>query len=459
MVNEAYRLNDDAMKRFIMNGYVTVKTDFPASFHERVYEKTQAMFEKVGNPSNNLLPRIPELQQVFDHPAVHGALASILGGDYYLHPHRHCHINTPGSDDQGMHKDSLHNSRFAVDGDHRHHRTRWAMAFYYPQDTPVELGPTAIWSQSQYVNTQPPFGDDEEVALAGEAGTVAIVHYDVFHRKMRNSGEKTRYMMKFLFTRMSEPQSPSWDSRDATWMPTDDVQERTWEHLWEWYLGTGGNGNGKNGASKNAVSELADELGDESELVGIDAAYQLGQVGEYAIPALMDALKGEDEAVCRNAGYGLNAIGQAAVPALVDATRDADERIQMRGVDALGDMGLSAQEAVPALIERLKDESEHVRSHAAEALGTTAQLSDSAVTPLVSTLQDEKDLVRRNTALSLARIGPHAPAAVPVLAHALHDENHFVRAFSLHALRRINTPESTEVMLNYLQSVRWCPSH
>ena len=54
----------------------------------------------------------------------------------------------------------------------------------------------------------------------------------------------------------------------------------------------------------------------------------------------------------------------------------------MRGVDALGDMGLSAQEAVPALIERLKDESEHVRSHAAEALGTTAQLSDSAVTPV-----------------------------------------------------------------------------
>lgn len=459
MATEIYRLNDDAMRRFIMDGYVTVKTDFPASFHEKVYEKTQAMFEKVGNPGNNLLPRIPELQQVFDHPAVHGALVSILGDDYYLHPHRHCHVNAPGSDDQGMHKDSLHNSRFAVDGDHRHHRTRWAMAFYYPQDTPVELGPTAIWPQSQYVNTQPSFGDDDELALAGEAGTVVIVHYDVFHRKMRNIGEKTRYMMKFLFTRMSEPQSPSWNSTDATWKPTDNPQERTWTHLWHWHLGTYENGNGQNGASKHAVSELTDKLSDESESVGIDAAYQLGQAGAHAIPALMDALKDEDDAMRRNAGYGFNTIGQSAVPVLVDATRDADERVQMRSVDALGDMGLSAQEAVPALIEQLTDESEHVRSHAAEALGTTSQLSDSAVAPLVETLQDEKDLVRRNAALSLARIGSHASAAVPALSNALHDGNHFVRAFSLHALRRINTLESTEVILNYLESVRWCPSH
>jgi len=35
------------------------------------------------------------LQQVFDHPFVHGALVSLLGPDYYLHLHRHVHYNSP----------------------------------------------------------------------------------------------------------------------------------------------------------------------------------------------------------------------------------------------------------------------------------------------------------------------------------------------------------------------------
>ena len=38
-----------------------------------------------------------------------------------------------------MHQDSYEN-----DQNVRHHRTRWAMAFYYPQDVPRELGPTAV---------------------------------------------------------------------------------------------------------------------------------------------------------------------------------------------------------------------------------------------------------------------------------------------------------------------------
>ena len=72
------------------------------------------MFEKGGNPGNNLLPKVPDLMQVFNHPVVHGALQSILGHDYYLHLHRHVHDRPPGGKDQKMHKDSLHNSRFAV---------------------------------------------------------------------------------------------------------------------------------------------------------------------------------------------------------------------------------------------------------------------------------------------------------------------------------------------------------
>ena len=128
-------LDDSRMQSFIADGYTVVKTDLPADFHQSIYGQIEEVLTAEGNPGNNLLPRIPDLQQVFDQPQVAGALTSILGPGYYLHPHRFCHFNKPGSEGQGLHKDSW--SR-------RHHRLRWAMAFYYPQDTPVERGPTGV---------------------------------------------------------------------------------------------------------------------------------------------------------------------------------------------------------------------------------------------------------------------------------------------------------------------------
>ena len=41
------------------------------------------------------------------------------------------------------------------------------MAFYYPQDTPEEMGPTAVLPRSQYLNTDPPPGVSER-SLSGE---------------------------------------------------------------------------------------------------------------------------------------------------------------------------------------------------------------------------------------------------------------------------------------------------
>ena len=79
-------LSDAQMRRFIVNGFVTVTTELPAQFHDTVYEKTVSVFDKEGNPGNNLLPRIPEIQQVLDDPNVSGALTSLLGPDYYMQP-------------------------------------------------------------------------------------------------------------------------------------------------------------------------------------------------------------------------------------------------------------------------------------------------------------------------------------------------------------------------------------
>ena len=120
-------LTDAQMRHFIVNGFVTVTTALPPAFHDDIFERTVAVFDKEGNPGNNLLPRIPEIQRVFDDENVKGALTSLLGPDCYMQPHRHPHYNPPGSNGQGMHQDG---------GKRWSHHTRRLLVFYYPQDTP-----------------------------------------------------------------------------------------------------------------------------------------------------------------------------------------------------------------------------------------------------------------------------------------------------------------------------------
>ncbi len=448
------KLNDAAMQRFVRDGYVMLKPGFSDEFNETIRKRIDNMMEKSGNPANNLVPRVPEIQDIFDDPMVNGAMSSILGDDYYLSLHRHMHGNAPGSEGQNMHKDSLQNSRFAVDENRRHHHTRWAMAFYYPQDTPVEIGPTGVIPRSQYLNTREPFEDVDVMPVAGEAGTVCIVHYDLLHGATPNVSDMGRHMVKLLFTRMSEPEAASWDHGGARWEADGDPQDRTWEHLWHWH----GGANGSKLEPTRSVSELATILCGDSEPEAVDAAYQLGYSGEEAVPVLMDALRGDSVAARTNAGYGFTVMGQEAVEALVDASKDDDDGIRARAIDALGDMGANASSAIDALVDRVDDESEIVRRHTAEALGTTAQKTDAGTMPLAGMLGDENDVVRRCAALALARIGENAAEAVPALTKSMREPHYYVRGFSVQALRRIATPEATEGLLHYLEAMRWDPS-
>ena len=95
MTDNAFLLDDAQMQQFITDGYTTVRADYPPDFHQDIYQQIEAMFESEGNTGNNILPRIPQIQKVFDHPALKGALTSLLGEGYIMNPHRHCHLNSP----------------------------------------------------------------------------------------------------------------------------------------------------------------------------------------------------------------------------------------------------------------------------------------------------------------------------------------------------------------------------
>ena len=472
MVDKAYLLNPEEIRDFIVNGYIQIQADFPTDLHGHIYQQIEEVLAKEGNPGNNLLPRIPDIQRVFEHPKVCGALTSLLGPEYLMHPHRYCHLNSPGSDGQTWHKDD-----YIFDQNVRHHRFRWVMAFYYPQDVTEDMGPTGVLPGKQYYNTvsdtNPTQSTEQAKALCGKAGTVTIVNFDSWHRATANRSDKKRYMLKFQFTRMQEPSG----NGHTNWQPADnDEHQALSRHVWKWLSQSNGVDSMHVAPDENgSVSQLIARLRDTDESVRLNSAYALGEMGESVVPALMGALQEEAEALAETnlaktaanpqggnpadlySAQALTEIGQPSVPALISALDDASWPTRAAAADTLGNLGLLAEEAVPALIQGLRDENSWVRRNAAEALGTIAAPAEDIVPALMQVSSDLEMLVRLNAVMALAKIGQSADGIVPTLAGRLSDEDRYVRFYAATVLRQIGTPEAQNALWDDLLTSRWCP--
>lgn len=488
MFDSKYLLSDDQMAQFIAHGYVQLQTDFPEKFYKTVLHKMSEVYSKEGNPGNNLVPRIPEIQQIFDHPTIKGALTSVLGPDYVMHAHRHGHYNRPGTSDGGWHKDNYWGNEKT-----RNHLPWSAMIFYYPQDVTPDMGPTGIvpGSQNRYK-----FNKNEELNLpvVGKAGTFALISYDIWHRASANSSLNDRYMLKFLFFRLKAPTQPEWNNQRSGWQPPNDMHpikenRQLWEHVWNWMSGsptwqgrTDRQDVSASATDDRGIDELANALVGDDENEALNAAYALAAKGTEGIQALVEGLKHSDPGVVdpysfsvpRLSAHGLAAAGAPAVPALIGALDEKYENPDVRGqiAFALGEIGEQASSAVPKLIEIMQEDSAFIRQHVVEALGMIKQPSALIVPALCKALQDKTQYVRFSAGLALARIGPEAGAAVPALERALHAEEEtafmlpaskadqgarYVSAIAATALQRIRTDEALDVLLPYLQTARWCP--
>ena len=500
-------LDDAAMRRFIVDGYLQVQADLPAEFHHRIRERIDAVLARNGNPGDDILPHVPEIAQVFDSPSVRGALTSLLGPGYAIHPHRHCHDLGPGAGGQHWHKDD-----YVGDRNVRHHRFRWVMAFYYPQDVSADMGPTAVVPGRQFYNTvydndlarsfeeleiernfavesnrlgnhdpapvrrsarrlgdeRAHTGEHGELPLCGRAGTVNLVNFDTWHRATANRSDRMRYMLKFQFTRMREPVAgPSWNSTDPRWRAVEhDTDPALSEHVWNWLSGRERAGAPVGAAVDGSLRTLLAALRAGDEAVCLRAVYALAAQGAPVVPALIEVL--HEEAPARRrlsagrsranpaggnpselyAAHALGAVGAPAVAALSVALEDGEWAVRAAAADALGNIGAPAKPAVPALLRALGDDSMWVRRNALEALGTIGCAGAGVVSGLLATLCDEDLLVRRNAAIAFAKlVGPDASEAVPALAQTLIDDQRYVSFYAATALGRIGTREARDALL------------
>ena len=241
-------LTDEQMREFIVNGYLVFEPTVPEGTHEACYERLNQIIDSELNPGNNILPRVPAMRHVLNAPEVRGALISVLGPNYLEHPHRYCHPlkpveeAVPADEAEERLRRNCHQDGYTPMGHPRQHYLRYARIMYYPQDSPVELGPTHVIPGTQFNRGLTDEDRARALPLAGRAGTVSLTHFDVGHAAGVSLLPRHRHMIKFIYMRASEPTAPTWDCKSMHWQKPQQIEvpydlELAWAHTWDWLCG------------------------------------------------------------------------------------------------------------------------------------------------------------------------------------------------------------------------------
>ena len=508
-------LDDDRVREFIANGFVRLTPDVAPPVHEEVDALLRHACERETWYGNNILPRVPQMHAVLDCPVVRGAVTSLLGEGYYLHPHRAVHTSTPVELDDApltpetnappMGKGSAAGSGWHQDAQSplsraRHHVPRYLIGFYFPHDVPVAMGPTRIQAGSHF-HAQPvrPSGVVlDDIA----AGTFLLLHFDMVHAGFPNRTDSTRYMAKFVFTRTSAPRAPSWNHADPAWrrpaacLPDFDLPN-TWAHVWNWLRG--------------APATRERGLGEAASVEPFDNPHQPTRLeaiygGGHTIDALRDALLAragegrhqralakdaegrpvprddvrgfprrwnERAVVMEDAAYALAAQGADAVPALAELLGHADPWMRINAAFALGEIGAPAREVAPALARLLDSPHQQEARQALDALAAIGgglapalprierlltQSNPNWQAPEVMRGWSGEDQVRLNAAFALlsgVAAGENQAAIEAIATAALGDKNGYVSAVATETLIRIGTPSAHAAAIRFLAERRW----
>ena len=104
-------LSDGEVRAFCARGFVVVQpSSLDAAFHRSLLAQFNALQDSESAKghlalNNNVLPSVPDLQKVYDDPAVVSALRSLLGPGHVMHQHRGIHLTTGGENhNQTWHK-------------------------------------------------------------------------------------------------------------------------------------------------------------------------------------------------------------------------------------------------------------------------------------------------------------------------------------------------------------------
>jgi hypothetical protein len=517
------KLNDDQMQRFISDGVLVLDSGVDPSVHQRIYDKIQWNNTREFNMGNNVLPRVPELQQVLDSPVIHGALQSVVGDDYLLHPHRFMHASEPLDEDQRdlplkgdehgpqMGKGSSGASFWHQDAQSplsrgRYHVPRFAMILYFPQDTPMERGPTRVIPGTQLQARL--FQQDYPNAFVANnirAGTCLLIAFDIAHAGLSNRTDMSRYMFKFVFMRTRHPTAPSWQGGKSPWhTPADRLSSAydysdAWKYIWNWLQGKPTWPEHPYGGDGTEVDELITHLNQPDQQARIRAIYRLASLGavdaviqsllacagksrEVALQYRKDA-EGNYEAdgdpheprwnegayVAQDEAYALGAMGEIAIAPLVELLQHDDPWIRINASFGLGEVGPTASTAMPLLAEQLNHPVCQVARAALDAMACIGHNTAAALPSIERLLTCDnpawqeplrrgwsgENQARFNALCALLNSDIPPANLEALLLTCLEDPNGYVQAIALEMLTKGCSSGAMQQALAYLKTHRW----
>ena len=125
-------------------------------------------------------------------PEAAGAVRSLLGAGFGLPVLMSSHEVTCPEEAQGWHHDA--DSKFGPE-------LNYLQVFYYPQETPAEMGPTEVAPRSHVAKTSRATDWTGGVSTASPAGSVFVTVYPILHRRARATGSGVRHLLKYKYWR------------------------------------------------------------------------------------------------------------------------------------------------------------------------------------------------------------------------------------------------------------------
>ena len=191
-------LTDSQVLEFCKRGYILFKGVVPDEINRMT---TQYCDQDDYYEPTDILKEDWFIDNVILNQKVAGAVRSLLGRDFHLPILMSNHRMMAPYAQQNWHVDG--NFDFG-------HELNYLQVFYYPQDTPLEMGPTQILPGSHLVRNMAKFmahlgGIAGTVSATAPAGSIFITAYQIWHRRGPATAEGMRNMLKYFYWRTTPP--------------------------------------------------------------------------------------------------------------------------------------------------------------------------------------------------------------------------------------------------------------